>query len=82
MKWKRVWTWDLSRTEQILWIADGRDVQYKITRAGTADKPVWSLYTRQPDGTEECWLVSNRLRDTKSYAVSMETRATSRPLTP
>lgn len=72
VRWKKVASWDLSRNEQVVWIADGRDVQYKVTRAGTADKPSWSLYTRQPDGIEERWCVSNRLYDIKHYAVAME----------
>jgi hypothetical protein len=72
LKWKRVWQWDLSRQEQTLWAAQGRDVQYKITRAGTADKPWWRLYTRLPDGTEECVCGSTLLSHTKSFAVESE----------
>lgn len=72
LSWKRVATWDLSRTQQVLFMADGNDVQYKITRAGTADKPSWAVYTRRRDGMEECLCVSNRLRDVKYYAQSVE----------
>jgi hypothetical protein len=72
LRWKKVASWDLSRNEQVVRIADGGGVQYKISRAGTADKPVWSLYTRLEDGTEERRYVANRLGDVKTYAVSME----------
>lgn len=74
LRWRRAAFWNLGRGEQVVWVADGRDVQYKISRAGTADKPSWRLYTRREDGTEEQWLTSNRLGDAKSYAVSMEAR--------
>lgn len=76
LKWKRIATWDLSPLAQVLLVADGINVQYKISRAGTADKPSWSLYLRKPDGTEERWCVSNRLRDIRSYAASLEARVT------
>ena len=76
LQWKRIATWDLSPLAQVLLVADGINVQYKISRAGTADKPSWSLYLRKPDGTEERWCVSNRLRDIRSYAASLEARVT------
>lgn len=72
--WKKFAPWNLGRGEQVIWTAVGREVEYKVTRAGTADKASWSLYTRKPDGMEERQLVSNRLRDVKSYAASMEKR--------
>jgi hypothetical protein len=72
LKWRRVATWDLSRNQQVLFIAEGRDVQYKVTRAGTADKPIWGLYTRLGDGTEEGQCISNLLRDVKSYAAQLD----------
>lgn len=81
LQWKRVFEWDLSKREQLLWIADGVHVGYKITRAGTADKPSWRLYTRREGGIEEQHLCTNRLRDAKSYAASMEARATASSLT-
>ncbi len=72
LRWKRVAVWDLSQREQILFIADGCDVQYKVSRSGTADKPRWRLYTRLSDGIEERQCLSNRLRDIKFYASYME----------
>lgn len=78
LRWKKVAHWDLARNERVLWLADGRDVQYKVTRAGTADKPSWSLYTLRPDGVVERWMCTNRLRDVKSYAALMEDSSSGR----
>lgn len=73
LRWTRIAEWDLSQTEQVLFTADGREVQYKVTRAGTADKPTWRVYTRLPDGLEACRAVSVRLREAKAHAVRLET---------
>lgn len=74
LRWKRFAPWNLGCGEQVVWTAVGSDFEYKVTRAGTADKPSWSLYTRRSDGVEERRCVSNRLRDVKSYAAGMERR--------
>jgi hypothetical protein len=72
LRWKRVQDWDLSTIEQLIWMADGLHVGYKITRSGTADKPSWNLYTRREGGIEERLTCSNRLADAKHYAQSVE----------
>lgn len=74
LRWHRVGLWDLSPREQVLFIADGRNCQYKVARSGTADKPRWWLYIRRGE-MEECQSHSHRLRDVKSCAQCMEANA-------
>jgi hypothetical protein len=78
LRWKKFAPWNLGRGQQVVWTAIGRDVEYKVTRAGTADKPSWALYTRRSDAVEEQHCVSNRLRDVKYAAESMEARGDSK----
>ncbi|WP_141681712.1 hypothetical protein [Mycobacterium malmoense] len=73
LSWKRIAQWDLSPRQQALYIATGCDTNYEITRAGTADKPSWTLYVGRVLQERVC--VSNRLRDVKSYAQALERKA-------
>lgn len=72
LRWKKFRPWMLDRGEQVLWTAVGANIEYKITRKGTADKPAWTLYVRRGDGVEEGIVEGARLGDVKRWAAEME----------
>jgi hypothetical protein len=71
LRWRRVATWDLSPQEQVLFVADGRELTYLVARAGTADEPRWWLYTSRGE-VEGCCGWRPRLGEVKSLAVNIE----------